>query len=406
MSKSAVMYGGGNIGRGFIGWLLSTSGYEVTFVDVAEPVVNTLNEKHCYPVRIIASDGHEDINVTNVRAVNGNNGEAVADAIANADIMATAVGVNVLKFIIGNIVAGIRKRMALGNGPLNILICENLMDANKVIEGMLKAHLNEEEQAWFDENIGLVEASIGRMVPVQTEAMKDGDPMRVCVESYGYLPVDKDAFKGEIPEIKNMVPFAPFNFYLKRKLYIHNMGHATCAYLGDLLGLEYIYQSIDRDEVYIIVRNAMQESAQALSKKYGVNLADIQNHITDLLYRFTNAALQDTCKRVGGDPKRKLSPQDRLIGSSATALEMGITPAYIAVGAAAGLHRYINEAEGMEQSVENAAAVLKEVSQLEADSALAKLILSMYEKILAGATLKQLRLAADALTAANMKNVI
>ena len=41
----AVMYGGGNIGRGFIGALLSQSGYEVTFVDVAEPVVKALQEK-------------------------------------------------------------------------------------------------------------------------------------------------------------------------------------------------------------------------------------------------------------------------------------------------------------------------------------------------------------------------
>ena len=406
MKKSAVMYGGGNIGRGFIGMLFSASGYEVTFVDVAEPVVNTLNEKHCYPVRIISGNSHQDIDVTNVCAVNGNDGAAVADAIAHADIMATAVGVNVLKFIIGNVVAGIRRRKELGGGPLNILICENLMDANKVIEGMLKAQLTAEEIAWFDENIGLVEASIGRMVPVQTEEMKDGNPMRVCVESYGYLPVDKDAFKGEIPEIKNMVPFAPFDFYLKRKLYIHNMGHATCAYLGDILGLEYIYESIDRDEVYIIVRNAMQESAQALSKKYGVNLGDILNHVTDLLFRFTNAALKDTCKRVGGDPKRKLSPQDRLIGAANTALEMGITPAYIALGAAAGLRRYIAEAEGMEQSMESALSVLQEVSELTKDSKLTGMILAMYKLILEGASLKQLRLAADAVTAENLKNVI
>ena len=404
--KKAVMYGGGNIGRGFIGMLFSASGYEVTFIDVAEPVVNTLNEKGCYPVRIISNQGHTDINVTNVCAVNGNDADAVAEVIANADIMATAVGVNVLKFIIPNIVAGIRKRKALGNGPLNILICENLMDANKVIEGMLKAQMTADEQKWMDENIGLVEASIGRMVPVQTEQMKDGDPMRVCVESYGYLPVDQDAFKGEIPAIQNMVPFAPFDFYLKRKLYIHNMGHATCAYLGDILGLEYISEAIDRDEVYIIVRNAMQESAQALSKKYGVNLADIQNHITDLLLRFTNAALMDTCKRVGGDPKRKLSPQDRLIGSAATALEMGITPAYITLGAAAGLRRYIAEAEGMEQGMDSAAAVLKEISELEKNSPLAQLILAMYQKILEGKSLKELRAYADAVTAENLKNVI
>ena len=45
---------------------------------------------------------------------------------------------------------------------------------------------------------------------------------------------------------------------LKRKLYVHNMGHATCAYLGDLLGLEYIYQSIDVADVRILVQNAMR----------------------------------------------------------------------------------------------------------------------------------------------------
>ena len=402
----AVMYGGGNIGRGFIGMLFSASGYEVAFVDVVDAVVNQLNTDHTYPVRIISNQGHQDIDVLHVSAVDGKDGAAVAEAIANADIMATAVGVNVLKFIIPNIAAGIRLRRERNLGPLNIIICENLMDANKVVEKMLKDVLSEEECAWFDENIGLVEASIGRMVPVQTEQMKDGNPLRVCVEGYGFLPVDKDAFKGDIPAIKNMVPFSPFDFYLKRKLYIHNMGHATCAYLGDLLGLAYIYQAIDVDEIYIIVKNAMEESARALSRKYGVALEDILCHITDLLYRFTNAALMDTCQRVGGDPKRKLSPQDRLIGSSALALDMGITPAYIAIGAAAGLHRYIAEAEGMEQSTDSAAAVLREISQLDAGSELAKLILSMYEKILSGASLKQLRKAADDLTAQSLQNVI
>ena len=39
--------------------------------------------------------------------------------------------------------------------------------------------LTEEEKVKFDETVGLVEASIGRMVPVQTDEMKDGEPMRV-----------------------------------------------------------------------------------------------------------------------------------------------------------------------------------------------------------------------------------
>ncbi len=402
----AVMYGGGNIGRGFIGYLLSSSGYEVAFVDVVDAVIDTLNRDRSYPVRIISNKGHEDLEVKNVSAVDGKKPEAVAQAIAQADIMATAVGVNVLKFIIPNIVMGLRLRKERGLGAFNIIICENLMDANKVIEKMIKEHLNEEEKAWFDENIGLVEASIGRMVPVQTDEMKDGNPMRVCVESYGYLPVDKDAFKGEIPQIQGMVPFSPFDFYLKRKLYVHNMGHATCAYLGDILGLEYIYQSIDVDEVYILVRGAMEESAQALSKKYGVALEDILRHVNDLLNRFTNAALKDTCKRVGGDPNRKLSPQDRLIGSSTLALEVGVVPSYIAVGAAAGVRRFLDEAEGKDQSLENAGEVLEEVCQLKKGDKLYELILSMYQMILEGKSLKEIRRKADAISAEHLVNVI
>ena len=399
----AVMYGGGNIGRGFIGALLSNSGYEVAFVDVVDDVINALNKDHTYPIRIIKGDSHEDIDVKNVSAVDGKDPVAVAEAIATADIMATAVGVNVLKFIIPNIVAGLRLRKERSLPPFNIIICENLNDANKIIEGMIKEQLTEEEIEWFDKNIGLVEAAIGRTVPVQTEEMKDGNPLRVCVESYGYLPVDKEAFKGEIPEIKNMVPFAPFDFFIKRKLFLHNMGHAITAYLGDLLGIEYIYEAIDNDDVYIIVKGAMEESARALSKKYDVPLEDILLHRINLLDRFTNAALRDTCSRVGREPARKLSPKDRLIGSASLAYEMGVTPAYIAIGAAAGLFRYMNEAE---DKTITATTVLKSVCELDDNSELAKLILDMYELLQEGKSFGEIRRAADKKVAEKLQNVI
>lgn len=402
--KKAVMYGGGNIGRGFIGALLSQSGYEVTFIDVAEPVVKHLQENRRYPIRVVSTEGYEDVWVENVTAVNGNLPEAV-EAIANCDIMATAVGARILKFIVPNIVAGLRQRWAMNKGPINILICENLNDANKILEGMLKEQLTEEEQAKFDETVGLVEASIGRMVPVQTEEMKGGEPMRVCVESYGFLPVDKAAFKGEVPEIKNMVPYEPFDFYIKRKLFIHNMGHATCAYLGDILECDYIYEAIAVPTVRILVQNAMLESAVSLSQHYGASLVELQAHITDLLYRFTNKALKDTCQRVGGDPARKLSPADRLIGSSLLAMEEGVTPSYIAVGVAAGLHRYLKENGGI-QTMDAAKAALVENAKLEENHCLVKLILHYYEMILRGCSLMDLTNEAEKMKHANMHAVV
>ena len=403
--KKAVMYGGGNIGRGFIGATFSQAGYAVTFVDVAEPVVKALQTENTYPVRYVSNDGFEDVWIQNVTAVDGKNAEAVAEVIAECDIMATAVGVRVLPWIVPNIVAGLRKRWAEGRGELNIIICENLMNANHILEGMLKEQMTPEECEMLDKTVGLVEASIGRMVPVQTEEMKDGNPLRVCVEKYGFLPVDKDAFKGAIPEISNLVPYSPFDFYLKRKLYIHNMGHATCAYLGDILGLTYIYQSIDLADVYILVKNAMLESAQALSAQYNAPMKPLMDHIDDLLGRFTNAALGDTCQRVGGDPARKLSPEDRLIGAGKLALQQGIVPCHIAVGAAAGVRRYLAEND-KEQSMDNAAEVLSQVSGLAKDEPLAQMILSMYRLILDGATIPELRKIAGQKQAKNMQNAI
>ena len=401
--KQAVMYGGGNIGRGFIGALLSQSGYRVTFIDVAEPVVKALQEKNTYPVRYVSSEGYEDVWIQNVTAVNGNDAQAAADVIANCDIMATAVGARILKFIVPNIVAGLRKRWQLGTGPLNIIICENLMDANKILEGMLKDQLTAEECKLFDETVGLVEASIGRMVPIQTEEMKAGEPMRVCVERYGFLPVDKEAFKGEVPQIRNMVPYEPFDFYIKRKLYVHNMGHALCAYMGNLLGLEYIYEAIAVPEVRIIVQNAMLESAMALSKKYGASLIDLQMHITDLLNRFTNAALGDTCLRVGGDPARKLGETDRLIGSSKLALEQGVCPAYIAVGIAGGLCRYLKEAG--ENDPQTAEQVLQQISGLNENDQLYAMALEYYRVAQQG-DVTALRSLADRTKAQSLENVI
>ena len=38
----AVMYGGGNIGRGFIGYLMSASGYRVSFIDVVDSVIESI----------------------------------------------------------------------------------------------------------------------------------------------------------------------------------------------------------------------------------------------------------------------------------------------------------------------------------------------------------------------------
>jgi mannitol-1-phosphate 5-dehydrogenase len=386
---NALMYGAGNIGRGFIGPLFSKAGYKVVFVDVAEDIVSALKEKGSYPVRLLSDDETEEVWIEGVCAINGANEREVADCIARADIMATAVGVRVLPFIAPLISRGLQKRFLSNASPLNIIICENLIDADKYLEGLITKNLEACEVKHLKEKVGFVKASIGRMIPVQTPEMKEGNILRICSEKYGFLPVDKDAFIGKIPEIEGMVPLPNFEFYIQRKLFIHNMGHAVCAYLGLLLGDVYISDAASRPDVLFIAQNAMLESASALEKKFNVQLRDIIDHIKDLLCRFNNSALKDTCIRVGSDIERKLGPKDRLIGAISCCKEQGITAAFISIGAAVALYRFVEE-RGFEQTEDNASTILEKTSGLGRDSEEAWLILDMYLKIRQGSNLEKL----------------
>ena len=133
------------------------SGYENSFIDVNMDVVNKLNEDGRYPIYITDKDGYSEYIVTGVHGVNGRDDEAIAEAMAEADIMATAVGVNILKFIARPFAGGVRRRMEKGiDAPLNVIICENMIEADKYFAALVKENLNEAECLYFDSHIALV----------------------------------------------------------------------------------------------------------------------------------------------------------------------------------------------------------------------------------------------------------
>jgi len=334
----AIMYGAGNIGRGFIGASFFQAGYAVTFVDVNPLVIEQLNRESAYPVMILDDKkGSYEFQVENVSCVDGKDIAAAAKAIAEADIMATAVGVNVLPFIIPVIAEGVKARFATGKRPLDILICENKLHADAYLREEIAKCLSGGELTYFMEKIGLVETSIGRMVPIQTAEMQNSNPLRVCVEPYCELPVDSAAFKGSLPKMDNLLPYEPFNFYIERKLFIHNMGHALCAYLGALQGMTYIYETIEHTEIELFVLRAMLESGIMLHIRHNIPFIDIKRNVEDLIYRFGNKLLGDTVARVGNDLKRKLSPDDRLIAPLLLTREMGLPNSALCLGIAAAM---------------------------------------------------------------------
>ncbi|MFQ3586547.1 MAG: mannitol-1-phosphate 5-dehydrogenase [Fimbriimonadaceae bacterium] len=335
--RRAVHFGAGNIGRGFLGQLYFESGFETTFVDVSEKLIEEINRRGQYPIRLVA-EFTKTITVGHVRAVHADDTAAVAEAVAKADIASTAVGVNVLGNVAPPLAAGLVKRFETRPGKtLDVLICENLLHGSDFLRERVRALL---EPKWHEDlarRVGFVEASIGRMVPIMTPEQMAEDPLLVCVEPYCELPVDRDGFRGMVPPIRNLHPKPNFQAYVERKLFVHNCGHAAAAYLGHLRGHEYIWEAMADDAVRHEVSATMGETCAALQRRYGLPESDLRDHAADLAARFANRALGDQIARVGADPVRKLGRADRLIGAMALCRSEEVECPHVAMVAAAAL---------------------------------------------------------------------
>lgn len=322
--KKMVLFGAGKIGRSFIGQLFACGGYEIVFVDINQQMVDALNNRKSY--KVIIKSAHEyAIDVTNVRAVIASDMIKVINEIATADIVAVSVGQYGLPQAINLIAEGLLLRQKSHNHvPLDIIIAENMRNAAFFFKTELEKILPNNYP--INKNVGLIETSIGKMVPIMLKKDMEADILQVFAEPYNNLILDKKAFKNSIPAIEGLSPKENMKAWVDRKLFIHNLGHATTAYIGYKYNPNFIflYEALDVPVIKNKVRETMLQSAAILLKKYPdeFTLISLIEHTDDLIFRFQNRALGDTIYRVGCDLKRKLSAEDRLAGAIHLALEL------------------------------------------------------------------------------------
>lgn len=325
-NKSILIFGAGKIGRSFIGQLFGVSGYDVIFADVDLGIVNALNQRKSYPV-VIKGETEKTILVPNVRAVYAVDQKSVIDEISQATVLAVSVGKNALGKVIPVIAEGLILRYQLNPDlPLDIIIAENIRSADEFIFEKLSSKLPDNYP--INKLVGLVETSIGKMVPIMTSADLIQDPLQVFAESYNDLILDKKGFKGEIPNVKGLSPKENIKAWVDRKAFIHNLGHATVAYIGAFYHPEFqfIYEVLKDKQIFALTRKVMIQSANILLQYYPNDFTwkDLELHIDDLLFRFQNKALKDTIFRVGQDLPRKLNIDDRFAAVIQIAKQKGL----------------------------------------------------------------------------------
>ena len=293
--KRAIQFGAGNIGRGFIGAVLSEAGYHVVFADVNMEVIDRINKDGAYTVHIMDVESR-DVRISNISGVDSGGGEIV-DEIVRAEIITTAVGLRILPFIAPAIAKGIAARRAAGVGePLNVIACENGIRATSQLREEVYKHLSAEEAAWCDAHVGFADCSVDRIVP----PVRSENPIDVVVENFYEWNVEEKSFVGGAPHIEGM-----------------NLADNLLAY---------------------IVKEAMQQSGQALVEKFGFDRDAHFKYIDKIIGRFKNPYLKDDVARVGREPLRKLSSTDRLVKPMMTAREYGLPCDKLLLGIGAALH--------------------------------------------------------------------
>lgn len=366
--KKAIQFGAGNIGRGFIGALLSKAGYHVVFADVNTEIINKINSDKKYTIHVMDTICSEE-EISNISGVISTSDEIYKE-IVEAEIITTAVGPVVLPRIAPTIAKGIALRKEKGiKTYLNIIACENAIKASSQLEEEVKKYLNEEEIEYLKEFVGFPNCSVDRIVPpVKSENILD-----VVVENYYEWNVEKSAFKGEIPKIEGMNLVDNLMAYIERKLFTLNTGHAITAYFGYLKGYETIEESIKDEVIYGFVKNAMIESGKGLIAKYNFDEEAHYKYIDKIIDRFKNPYLKDDVARVGREPLRKLNENDRLIKPLITARGFNINTDNLLLGVGAALH-YDNKEDSQSvqlQSLINEKGIkasLAEISKISGDT--------------------------------------
>ncbi|KRN32048.1 mannitol-1-phosphate 5-dehydrogenase [Liquorilactobacillus mali] len=318
----AVHFGAGNIGRGFIGETLAANGFEIEFVDVNETIIDALNEKKSYTIQL-ADESQKEITVTNVSGINNaKNPEKVVQAIAGADIVTTAIGPKILKFIAPLIADGIVARKAAGNkNKIDVIACENMIGGSQNLKKEVYTHLTDEGQEYADEAVGFPNAAVDRIVPLQ----KHEDPLFVSVEPFKEWVVDEHQMKA--PEIKlKSVEYAPdLEPYIERKLFSVNTGHATVAYTGKYKGYSDIGSAIVDEQVLGQLKRVLKETGDLLIAKWNFDRESHEAYQRKIIGRFENKYLSDDIARVGRTPIRKLGYDERFIRPIREAKDRGLS---------------------------------------------------------------------------------
>jgi mannitol-1-phosphate 5-dehydrogenase len=337
--KNVVIWGAGRMGRGYVADLFDAGGYHVTLVGRSPESMDRLRTAGQYTVvKTTRTEPRRDHVIAGYTALATSQADEVAAAITAADHVVVAVYPRDFTTVAQQLTPGLLNRCAeRPAAPLDILLCTNLIHAAESFRSLLLQGLPREAQQYAAEHVGVVETLAMRGVVEPPADVRARDPLLVWTDGFTDFPVDRCAFKGEIPQVPGLRLVGDMRAEEVRKLYTYNMAHAALAYLGARRGYILTADSVADRQVWAEVEGALREALAALQMEYAFADGDTERWTERVLSRMDNPTLGDRVARVGADPRRKLGREDRLVGPALLALRHGLETAHLARAVAAAL---------------------------------------------------------------------
>lgn len=316
----------------------------------------------CYEINVATSSGIEVHRVEHVEIFNPQvpaDAACLAQALAEASEICTALPS--VDFFgrgqpsVADLIADALRAKAADPGlpACVIYTAENHNHAAEILQGLCGRDASGGQHPSHRARAQFLNTVIGKMSGVVSDPAEiasqhlarlvPGLPKAFLVEEFNRIlisRIDLGGFQREIEVFIEKPDLLPFE---EAKLYGHNAVHALLGYLAQAKGCRFISGTSTDPALMAVAREAfLDESGAALIAKYrGLDPlftpAGYQAYADDLLQRMTNPWLRDQTERVIRDTPRKLSWNDRLVGTMRLALDAGITPHRFALGVAAAL---------------------------------------------------------------------
>lgn len=335
--ETAVHFGAGKIGRGFIAELLHDTGYRVVFVDVVDALVDLINKDHEYYLFQIENN-YKEKKIDHIEALSSiKEPEKVIAEINEAKVVTTSVMATNLPKIAPILAKGLKSRVGQGKEKVVVMACENAMHGTDIL---VKAMIDSGEitQAELDEVGVYPNTAVDRMVFDGQHNGHKGIDIGVNYE----LAIEKDKLVNPDDEpIKGAEYTSDLDRHLQRKIYMVNCGHAISAYIGYANGKDIVQDVLNDPELVKEVRAAVMESAAALEKEYGFSHESLVDYCENMfIKRFGNPKTHDEGARVGREPIRKIAYNDRIMGPANMCEKYGLDNSALLKGVAYALHFY------------------------------------------------------------------